>query len=731
MRSQVLRLLSLSLALILPAGAARAAAVYHSADAGLAPLRAPLAPGAKVRVTAVPLLHGGPETLEVEKFDLFTEDAEIVVFGANGAVVRKLPLPAMHFYRGRVEGQPDSLVFLSVTGDLVEGVIYANERKFALGSRRTTRDAAPTLVVEESSVLDDNPAAGQGFTCEVEGSKTISGALRPRALSASLAEVGTQAAPTGTQRSVINLAVETDYELFTRADNNATNVSTFIANLVGAASTVYERDLLTEIRLAYLGIQSDSADPFFVVPGAGATTIDALLELGTRWHNTPPTANKRSAVALISGKSQSAGVAWVGTVCENDFSYSGGFGGRYSYMGGIDPPSTLAVPDPDANANYQAGSNSWPLLALTHELGHNVGSDHTHCISLSAAQKTQYSVTRDYIDQCYASESGCYGGATIVPTEKGTIMSYCHLRSGGSSNTRYTFGQPGEVSEIVRNMMRGYMAALTPSLSPIGAPTSIGVGASGTASVASVAGLTYSWSIGNGTITGGQNTNAIQFTATGSPVTVRVTATNNAGCSVTDRRVIAAAASVPIPTNVVATATGATSVNVTWSPASGAASYDVFRSAGGAFVEIGSTSGNSFSDNTASANDAYRYAVRSVASDGTTTSSLSDDDLATTVMFTDATLVAEVTEPRLVHFTQLLTAVNAVRSLAGLGGMSFSLPAPSTVTDISGQHLFQLRTGLAEARTAISAPALTWTDPSPIGATIKAEHITQLRNGVR
>ena len=89
------------------------------------------------------------------------------------------------------------------------------------------------------------------------------------------------------------------------------------------------------------------------------------------------------------------------------------------------------------------------LLQFTHELGHNVGSSHTHCVSLTSAQKTQYNVTRNYVDQCYSNGgSGCFVGTPSVPVEKGTIMSYCHLAGGGTATAEQVRSRLGLADRV-------------------------------------------------------------------------------------------------------------------------------------------------------------------------------------------------------------------------------------------------------------------------------------------
>jgi hypothetical protein len=730
---------SLILSLLLVPVTATAAVQYRIDDAAMTPLSGPTRLGAKVRVAKVPLTDGVESDLEVERFEVWAENAQITVYGANEEVVSTLAPPDAKYYRGQVAGKADSLVFLTVIGGRVEGLVYADERKFALGSERKGRGReGMNLVVQESSVLDDIPADGQGFECAVEKT-TLQRAGRPHAVTNGFGEPVSNVAPAGTQRSVINLAVDTDYELYTRAGSSAANVTTFIGNLIGAVSTIYTRDLRTEVRISFLGIQNNIADPFLIVPGSGPTSLDALLELGDRWHNTPPSTNVRSAATLVSGKPQLSGIAWVGTLCSGDFPSSGHFGGKYSYNGGIDPPDSLSVPNPNANPNYTApSSNYWPLLQVAHELGHNVGSAHTHCIALTSAQKKEYNVTRSFVDECYSGQAGCYSGATSIPAEKGSIMSYCHL--SGGANTRFTFGKDGETSEVALNGLIADMAGKTPAMSSITGPASLDPGVTGAASVSSVGGITYAWKISNGTFTGGGTTAAgasVSFSGTTNPVLLTVTATNASGCSVTDTKSVTVNEETTVapepPANVMATATGATSVSIAWTASLNADEYDVWRSAGGGtFALVGNAGPNTlFTDSTAAANTSYRYVVR--AATGGKFSAFSLSDVATTVVFTDPSLTAGTTKVSADHLNELLTAVNAMRTLAGLAPATFSVTAPATSGTIRRQHVTDLRTALDAARATLGISAISYTDATLTAGvtTIKAAHLTDLRNGVK
>ena len=546
---------------------------YRIQSDSITRLQAPLALGAKVKLDRIPV-DGRDETLDLQRFEVFARDAEIKVYGANEEVLDQLAPPPVRYYRGRIANEADSLAFVSIEADgRIEGVIFKGDRRFGIGSRprgqhKLERDSGGyDLFIQESEPMDDIPADGRGFVCEVENrgigtrptlSDVVKDVKRMPKTDAALA--------TGTARWLINIAIETDYELFQKAGSSSSNVTTYIGNLIGAMSTIYERDLSAEVAVSYLGMHNAVADPFTIVPGTAGTwngsphncvnpfappndcmtAFHALLEFGDRWHNTPPSAAPRSTTALISGKAQLAGVAWTDTLCQSDITCLNGncsdpeadghFGGRYSFNGGIDPPGDNSVPNPNNNApTYTApSSNYWPLLELAHETGHNVFSGHTHCRGLNASDQITYG--RTHVDYCIGGGSGgCYSGTAAIPLEKGTIMSYCHLISPNfATNTRFTFGKTGEASYVMINELKAAIQAATPSLSTITAPASLGTGASGAASVTNVAGVTYAWTVTNGVINSGQGTNAINFTANVNPVTVEVKATNAAGCSVTD-----------------------------------------------------------------------------------------------------------------------------------------------------------------------------------------------------
>lgn len=110
----------------------------------------------------------------------------------------------------------------------------------------------------------------------------------------------------------------------------------------------------------------------------------------------------------------SGGLAWVNGVCRTRNSY-GVSGIRSSYEN---------VP------RY-----SWTVAVIAHELGHNFGSHHTHrCI---------WNGNDTAIDGCYETTGNC--ARPGIPSDGGTIMSYCHLTSVGKNLSKGFGDQPGDV----------------------------------------------------------------------------------------------------------------------------------------------------------------------------------------------------------------------------------------------------------------------------------------------
>lgn len=211
------------------------------------------------------------------------------------------------------------------------------------------------------------------------------------------------------------------------------------------------------------------------------------------------------------------------------------------------------------------------------------------------------------------------------------------------------------------------------------------------------------------------------FQTSGSQV---VTITDTVTTSNTGSRGIAVGPATP--TGVAATASSTAQVNVTWNNASGATQFQVWR--GNSLLTT--TGLLNFTDNTVSAGTSYVYKVRALDA-ASRPSSYSTPDVATTIVFTDDPVVAATTAIKATHVTQLRTAVNAMRTAAGLGAASFTDVSLAGVK-VKAVHIQELRTALAAARSVFGLPS-TFTDPTLTAttSTVRGVHVQELRAGVK
>ncbi|MSR28342.1 MAG: hypothetical protein EXS03_02050 [Phycisphaerales bacterium] len=181
---------------------------------------------------------------------------------------------------------------------------------------------------------------------------------------------------------LVELAADLDYE-FVSIFPSAGAASDYATALYGAVSCILERDCGVRLRLSYIRL--------FTTPDDLYNQENPLYPFRDEWE-TNQTAVQRDLAQLLTGRRNLpyGGVAWLNAACTNyGYSVSG-------YMIGSFAHST------------QTNPGNWDLIVTTHELGHNVGTLHTH----------------DYgVDSC-ASGS----------VQRGTIMSYCHVVSGATAN---------------------------------------------------------------------------------------------------------------------------------------------------------------------------------------------------------------------------------------------------------------------------------------------------------
>ena len=100
--------------------------------------------------------------------------------------------------------------------------------------------------------------------------------------------------------------------------------------------------------------------------------------------------------------------------------------------------------------------------------------------------------------------------------------------------------------------------------------------------------------------------------------------------------------------------------------------------------------------------------------------------------FTDHPIVAGVTPIKAIHFTELRSRINAVRTAMGEVPWAWGYPVLTAgVTPVMGQHLDEMRVVVELTYEASGRRAPRWTDPPPLkGTAIRAVHLMELRAAV-
>jgi hypothetical protein len=401
-----------------------------------------VAVGSSLRLENVQVADTGePQTLVLERFEVFARDAKITVHGEAGQTT-VLPAPANAYFRGTIDGRPGSRAFVAVLANgATQGLIADDDAIYLIGGD----DAATAKALALGGPLEMQrvdpvllkASRNSGFRCDNDKLPSTPGSSLPVSLGATAFDPAAVSATSSVPAHTAMVAIESDYEFY-QLFNNTTAATTYIGNLIGYASTIYVSEINTSLAVQSVDLWSTPSDPW-----TQTDSFCGLLEFGKYW-NQNKTGVTRTTAHFLSGKATGGGVSWVGVLCRGAFQATTGsspcsglgatetspyWGGAYGFTGNL-----------FGTFNINSPSVVWDIDAVAHEIGHNFDSPHSHCYGGIGGNASP-------IDQCYNQEtgSGCYTGATeSLPGPagqgSGTIMSYCHLLNPGMSNIKLTFG---------------------------------------------------------------------------------------------------------------------------------------------------------------------------------------------------------------------------------------------------------------------------------------------------
>lgn len=344
------------------------------------------------------ILKDAPEriTLSVPYLDkaipvqLFKNEVMTDSFVATNESGQVIDYQPGKYYRGVVQGDYNSLVAISFFEDDIIGVISTMEDgNIVLGKSVNYGDY---VTYSENNLLGTDP-----FECATNDLKENYDVLDQ----ISFDPLSNHATNTD---NCVRIYYEISYNVFKNRGHDLTNTLNWITGIQNNIGTLYSNDdIQTSISQIMVWTY---ADPYTGNYESNLFKFQSTVKdfNGDLAHfvNTPSTTS----------------VAFLDSLC-TDY--------KYAYSG--------------VSMNYaEVPTYSWTIMAMAHEMGHALGSPHTHACAWNGNNTA--------IDGC-GQQAGYGEGCTgPIPSGGGTIMSYCHLTSVGINMAAGFGAQP---AQLIRN----------------------------------------------------------------------------------------------------------------------------------------------------------------------------------------------------------------------------------------------------------------------------------------
>ncbi len=357
----------------------------------------------------------GNKNMELELRRSYPVSGDFKIMSVNGSGKHPEAYSEGLHYSGTIHGKENSIASVSIFENFVMGIISDETGNYVLGPIKNSDNSFSDKYIFYN---DADLNVKSKFKCNVDDYEdrfTIPLHEINNDFSGKLSAVNSNRLP-------IKVYFQADYQMYLDGNQNIQTVGDFITGFFNSVKTIYDNENIpVEISLIEIWTSQD--------PYANLTTSSSILS--SFGANTQDDFEGNIAHLLSTRSDDLGGVAWIRVLCAEYNSQNNS--GRFAF------------------SNIEPGYNiyptySWTVNVVAHEMGHNLGSQHTQACVWPIG-----GTIIGAIDSCYQAEGTCFLPSQVRPTI-GTIMSYCHIwtpAQGGGVNLALGFGPlPGDTIRL-------------------------------------------------------------------------------------------------------------------------------------------------------------------------------------------------------------------------------------------------------------------------------------------
>ncbi|MFA5620482.1 MAG: T9SS type A sorting domain-containing protein [Weeksellaceae bacterium] len=327
-----------------------------------------------------------PYENELVDLQLYKNEVLTDSFHATDEQGRLLNYTPGQYYRGIVNGDYNSIVAVSFFNDNVIGIISTDAHGNMVLGKST--DGQDYITYSENDLVTHNP-----FVCGVDELEYNHPIMDNMDFDPSV-----EAMPETDK--CVRIYYEITRSVFNKKGRNIEATLDWITGIHNNIATLYDNDGI-DITMSSVKIWT-IPDPYTLSYGDNLSLFAAS------------TSDFDGDLAHLVNTPSTTSVAYLNSLCE---------GANYAYSA--------------VNMLYsEVPTYSWTVGAMTHEMGHSMGSPHTHACFWNGNNTA--------IDGCGPAGGANEGCNAPIPEDGGTIMSYCHLVSVGVNFNKGFGDQPGQ-----------------------------------------------------------------------------------------------------------------------------------------------------------------------------------------------------------------------------------------------------------------------------------------------